>query len=214
MRHDPISDLPAFWKRTLFVVLTAITCATMTGLIPLTGASAVLQEELTKEAIIRLTNQARSRNGLEKLAENEVLGRVAEYRARDMLAKQYFGHVSPSGQEASDIAERRGYRYKTIAENIVRGSFRTNQGVVDCWMRSPAHRKNILSTDIREIGVAIVRGTMWGEDTWIGVQLFGLQARPRKSSTVRSSQQEETRRAVSGVEEQDNVAQWLGRGVE
>jgi uncharacterized protein YkwD len=214
MRRNPLNDSSALWKRILLIVVVTIACTTLMHMVPFSTASAALEEQLTKEAIIRLTNQARSRNGLAKLAENEVLGRVAEYRARDMLAKQYFGHASPSGQGASDMAERSGYRYKTIAENIIRGSFATSQEVVDCWMRSRGHRGNILSTDVQEIGVAIVRGTMRGEITWVGVQIFGLQARPRKTSAVRSSQRQAVQAARSGVEEQGNLIEWNGRGVQ
>lgn len=140
-------------------------------------------EPLEKETIIRLTNEARSLNGLTELTENELLDTVAEERARDMLDKQYFAHVSPSGEGASDVAQRTGYQYKIIAENIAKGSFLTNQKLVDGWMQSPGHRKNILSSDVREIGVSILKGTMQGEEAWVGVQIFGLQSPPVSDTT-------------------------------
>jgi uncharacterized protein YkwD len=138
----------------------------------------VSREELTKDAVIILTNNARTANGLLPLTENQMLNSIAESRARDMLEKQYFAHVSPTGQQASDIAQSVGYRYKIIAENIGSGDFYTNQKIVDGWMQSPGHRQNILSTEVREIGAAVVKGKMKGTETFVTVQIFGLQSLP------------------------------------
>jgi uncharacterized protein YkwD len=135
-------------------------------------------ERLSKEAIIGLTNNARVSQGLVVLNENRLLDSIAEARARDMLEKQYFAHVSPTGEQASDIAQRIGYPYKIIAENIASGLFFTNQKLVDGWLQSPGHRKNILSSDVREMGASIIEGRLNGEDTWVSVQIFGLQSPP------------------------------------
>ena len=140
----------------------------------------VSREKLNTESIIYLTNKARVENGLPQLAENQLLNTIAESRARDMLEKQYFDHVSPTGQQASDLAESIGYHYKIIAENIGSGDFITNQKIVDGWMQSPGHRENILSTDVQEIGAAVLKGKMKGSVTYVAVQIFGLQSRPIK----------------------------------
>lgn len=95
-----------------------------------------------------------------------------------MLEKQYFGHVSPVGEQASALAQRTGYRYKLLAENIASGLFLTNQKLIDGWVQSPGHRTNMLSPDIREIGVSVIKGVLHGEETWVGVQIFGLQSTP------------------------------------
>jgi uncharacterized protein YkwD len=142
-----------------------------------------LREELSRGAVINLTNNARALNGLPALAENQLLNAIAESRARDMLEKQYFAHVSPTGQQASDIAQTIGYRYKIIAENIGSGDFYTNQKIVDGWMQSPGHRANILSTEIQEIGAAVLKGKMKGSETYVTVQIFGLQSLPVSQKT-------------------------------
>ncbi|MCK9228741.1 MAG: CAP domain-containing protein [Syntrophorhabdaceae bacterium] len=147
---------------------------------PVTSAlstSVPYQEVLDQNTIINLTNKARALNGLSHLNENPLLNTIAEKRAEDMFEKQYFDHVSPFGEKASDIAQRVGYRYKTIGENIASGRFVTNQKVIDGWMQSPGHRKNILSTDVEDLGAAIIKGNMHGEETCIAVQIFGLQSR-------------------------------------
>ncbi len=134
---------------------------------------------LSVETLVRLTNEARRTNGVAPLRVNGQLTRIAEERARDMLKKQYFGHVAPDGGSYPDVARTVGYRYKCLSENIASGEFASNQSLIDGWMQSPGHRKNLLSTDVDEIGIAAVRGSLKGEDTWVAVQIFGLPAPER-----------------------------------
>jgi uncharacterized protein YkwD len=138
----------------------------------------VPQEPVTKDAIIKLGNDVRASHGLATLAEHHLLDKIAEERLHDMFQKQYIGHVSPSGEQASDHAQRLGYHYKIIAENIASGYFLNNQKVIDGWMQSPGHRQNMLIPDTKEIGVAIDRGQFQGANIWIAVQIFGLQSLP------------------------------------
>jgi uncharacterized protein YkwD len=141
------------------------------------------RQVLNVEAIITLTNNARALNGLPPLRANLLLNTIAESRAKDMLEKQYFAHVSPTGQQASDIAQSVGYQYKIIAENIGSGDFYTNKKIVDGWMQSPGHKRNILSPEVEEIGAAALKGRMNGMETYISVQIFGLQSPPVSQRT-------------------------------
>lgn len=136
------------------------------------------KENLSAESVIYLTNRAREAKGLSPLLENHLLNVIAQARARDMLEKQYFAHVSPTGEEASDLAQEVGYAYKVIAENIGKGNFLNNQKIIDGWMQSPGHRENILSSEVREMGAAVLKGNMKGRETHVAVQIFGLQSLP------------------------------------
>jgi uncharacterized protein YkwD len=136
------------------------------------------QETLDKQAIIGLTNNTRIQHGLPVLKDNQLLDAVAESRAKDMFEKQYMAHVSPTGEQASDIAQKVGYQYKIIAENIASGLFFTNQKIVDGWMQSPGHRKNLLSAEVQDIGVSVIKGKLHGAETWLSVQIFGLPSLP------------------------------------
>ncbi|MCE5262008.1 MAG: CAP domain-containing protein [Deltaproteobacteria bacterium] len=138
--------------------------------------STVLRENLNRDAIIALTNDARAMNGLPPLRTNPLLNDIAEARTRDMFEKQYFAHVSPTGQQVADIAQIVSYHYKRIAENIGSGDFLTNQKIIDNWMQSPGHRANILDSDVEEIGAAVMKGRMKGRETYVAVQIFGLQS--------------------------------------
>ncbi len=60
-------------------------------------------------------------------------------------------------------------------KNTASGIFFTNQKIVNGWMQSPGHRKNILSPAIKEIGVSVMKGRMVKRN-WVAVQIFGPQS--------------------------------------
>ena len=90
-----------------------------------------------------------------------------------MFAKQYFEHISPQGLDVSDLAEDAGYKFIEIGENLALGNFLNDETLVQAWMDSPGHRENILNSNYKEIGVAVLKGTYQGKTTWMAVQHFG-----------------------------------------
>ena len=120
------------------------------------------------------TNFERGKNGqLAPLNRNQQLTLAAEEKARDLIEKQYFAHVSPTGVDISDLARTYSYSYLSIGENLALGNFLSNEHVVTAWMNSPGHRANILNADYTEIGIATIEGFYEGEKVWFAVQEFG-----------------------------------------
>lgn len=136
---------------------------------------------LNQQDIIVLTNGERIKAGLPALSFNATLSHIAEAKAKDMIARQYFAHVSPSGVDVAGLAVEYGYSYKNIGENLALGDFENSQDVVNGWMNSPGHRANILNTDFTEIGVSAVVGNYNGRSVWYSVQEFG---RPMPKCTL------------------------------
>lgn len=128
---------------------------------------------LTKDGVLYWTNIQRVNNGLPALAENQELNLSALLKTQDMLAQQYFGHISPQGEAAGDLALEANYEFVAIGENLALGDFEDDQVLVQGWMDSPGHRANILNSLYREIGVAVLRGEYQGRVTWLAVQHFG-----------------------------------------
>lgn len=54
-----------------------------------------------------------------------------------------------------------GITYSSAGENIAAGQS-SPQNVMDSWMNSPGHRKNILNPDFEYIGVGLARGGSYG----------------------------------------------------
>jgi uncharacterized protein YkwD len=154
---------------------------------PIRAAKESPSSFLTKAGVLKWTNIQRNENGsLPALKDNLELDNIAELRLKDMFAKQYFAHYSPTGIGASQLADKTGYEYIAIGENIALGNFENDKVLVQAWMDSPGHRANILNTHYTEIGIAVGKGTFAasnggeprqereGEQTWIAVQVFGL----------------------------------------
>ena len=130
--------------------------------------------KLSNEGVITYTNQYRKENGnLPELTENKTLDLSAEKKLKDMFAKQYFEHVSPSGVDISKLGDEVGYEYILIGENLALGNFKDDKALVDAWMASPGHRANILNKHYTEIGVAVGKGVFEGRNVWMAVQHFG-----------------------------------------
>ncbi len=123
--------------------------------------------------IINKTNAERINSGKRILIENLLLNKTAYIKAKDMLDRQYFEHMSPDGKGVSNLVTDAGYEYITVGENLALGNFATSSDIVTAWMNSPRHRANILNNSYTEIGVGIVSGTYEGRTVWIAVQHFG-----------------------------------------
>lgn len=88
---------------------------------------------------------------------------LAAYKHTDDMAKNnFFSHYAPDGSRGSDRLERTGYRWKTYGENIGQG-YKTEKEMLDGWLASPGHCKNIMNKTFKEMGVARV-GTLWTQE--------------------------------------------------
>lgn len=124
------------------------------------------------EEIVQLTNTYRQGLGLNSLSVNPRLTQAAIDRARDILAKQYFNHVSPDGRKFSDWVKDVGYKYFYVGENLAI-DFNNSQEVFEAWLKSDGHRQNLERPEYQEIGVASLQGEFNNRPTAVVVQLFG-----------------------------------------
>lgn len=138
---------------------------------------------ISVEEVVRLTNEKRAQVGLSALELNGTLSEAAKNKGSDMLAKNYWAHVAPDGTEPWKFFTDVGYRYRYAGENLAR-DFSNAPSAVEAWMASPTHRDNILSPKYREIGIAVVEGSLNGVDTTIIVQLFGTKTSDTPQTTT------------------------------
>lgn len=105
-----------------------------------------------------LINANRAANGRAPVQENSRLSPAARAHAQDMFTNEYFDHVSPDGARFTTRAARAGYSC-AIAENLASGQDSAAE-VMDAWMQSSGHRRNLLLANASEYGVGRV-GDMW-----------------------------------------------------
>jgi len=116
------------------------------------------------DAVMCLVNGERARRGLAPLRAQRLLNRSAQAHSRDMVARQYFEHVSPNGVNVRQRIARAGYLRKrsacTIGETIAWGteSQSTPAELVRMFMTSPGHRRIMLDRRYRDIGVGLALG--------------------------------------------------------
>ena len=111
-------------------------------------------------------NAARAAAGLDALAHDPALSRMAQAHACDMATIGYFAHTAPDGRGLGDRARRAGATGLChLAENIARGQ-RDIPTVMETWMRSAGHRANLLDPGLTHVGLGRAPGPNW-------VQVFG-----------------------------------------
>lgn len=104
---------------------------------------------------------------VEPLAWNTQLQLSALGHAQDMARNKYFSHVSKNGARIKERITAAGYTYLgyqsfTIGENIAFNQ-RTIREVMQGWLNSPSHCKNIMSPAFKEVGIAM-QNYYWVQD--------------------------------------------------
>ncbi len=129
--------------------------------------SAEYQLNAYEQEVINLTNQERAKHGLAPLKVDTALSKVAREKSLDMQRNQYFSHNSPTYGSPFDMMKQFGVSYKAAGENIAMGQ-RSPAEVVQAWMNSEGHRKNILSSSFTHIGVGYVESGNYWTQQFIG----------------------------------------------
>jgi uncharacterized protein YkwD len=113
-------------------------------------------------ATLCLINDERARFGEPALIEDPRLAGTATEHSRDMDARDYFEHTSPSGQTLLDRIQASGFIANanvgyTLGENIAWGTLwlGTPRTIVKAWMESTGHRANILDGAFSETGIGV-----------------------------------------------------------
>jgi uncharacterized protein YkwD len=113
--------------------------------------------------VVELTNQQRTRNGCGALRVDARITAAAQKHSADMSANGYFSHDSQDGRTFDQRIRAEGYP-SPGAENIAQGQ-RSAAEVVQAWMNSPGHRRNILDCSLTTIGVGWAStGNYWTQD--------------------------------------------------
>jgi uncharacterized protein YkwD len=105
-------------------------------------------------------NTIRAESGLSALSVNRELTQAAAAHARDLAETGAFSHTGSNGSSVGDRVRRQGYGFCFVAENIAKGQGSLEQ-VLNGWMASPGHRRNVLASQAREFGLVRGPGNLW-----------------------------------------------------
>ena len=130
-------------------------------------------EENISKQIHEHINHIRLKRGLSELEYSKELDRIASFHSKQMSKNNFFSHTTPEGQKITDRYDRFGVSCFTSAENIYQTYWNENvegvgfvdtrkklaDSVVEGWMNSPGHRKNILLKNIESEGIGIYKNS-------------------------------------------------------
>jgi uncharacterized protein YkwD len=119
--------------------------------------------EVVRAAVLCLINRKRAENSESPLTISAQLQDAADGHCEELIADDYFAHVSPSGETPVDRIRDTGYIPNSsdgyvIGENLAWGTYQlsTAQSIVAAWIASPGHLANILESQYSETGIGVV----------------------------------------------------------
>jgi uncharacterized protein YkwD len=127
---------------------TRARCASAALVLPaLLICQSALADEARQEQALELVSEAREAEGLAPLALEHALVDAAEAHAEDMLARDYYDHVSPEGETVRDrYLTAGGDESRLVSENIAfcegcptPPDPERIEVFQDGWMESPEH---------------------------------------------------------------------------
>ncbi|NED57132.1 serine protease, partial [Micromonospora aurantiaca] len=121
-----------------------------------TGLSAELQK------VVTIVNQERAKAGCKALTVNAKLNLAAQRHSQDQADHKKMDHTGSDGSQPWDRVKAAGYSYRMVGENVA-WNYQTPAAVMEGWMNSEGHRKNILNCSYTQIGVGVARsnGPYW-----------------------------------------------------
>ncbi|HBF5909902.1 CAP domain-containing protein [Clostridioides difficile] len=123
-----------------------------------------------QKEVVDLVNVERAKAGLNPLTLDSSISNVATKKSQDMIDNNYFSHNSPTYGSPFDMLKKFGISYNTAGENIAMGQ-KTPKEVVNAWMNSEGHRKNIMNPNFSKIGVGVAQksgGSIYWTQIFVG----------------------------------------------
>ncbi|MFJ7265360.1 CAP domain-containing protein [Streptomyces sp. NPDC099050] len=118
--------------------------------------------------VLALVNKERAAVGCPAVTVNAKLTKAAQAHSEDMAAHSHMSHTGSDGSDPGQRITRAGYQWSTYAENVAYG-YDTAAKVMEGWMNSPGHKRNILDCGVNEIGIGLAQpGQYWTQDFGAG----------------------------------------------
>lgn len=131
--------------------------------------------DITAQSIADGVNKERSQRNMATLTYNSQLAAAAQYKASDMISRNYFSHTDPDGNYIWPKIVSEGYTpYTTLGENLA-VDFPSTESLMSAWIDSPEHRANILNQAFQNQGAGVANGNGSGQFDDAMANTFGAQ---------------------------------------
>jgi uncharacterized protein YkwD len=120
------------------------------------GAAPIVlgSERSLEREVFELTNKVRQAAGLPIFRANDAVALVARGHSQDMRDEGFVGHVSPRTGSPADRLRRARIVHLVARENVAR-AYSPAEALTEL-QKSPAHKANLMATDVDELGVGVV----------------------------------------------------------
>ncbi|MCD6062820.1 MAG: hypothetical protein K0R82_731 [Flavipsychrobacter sp.] len=158
-----------------FGVLSLVSCTkddnnTVTP-VPTTPSNTNSTPTASEQKLLNLVNNTRA-NGcncgstfypaVAPVTWNDKLEAAAQAHSNWMNQNKTLSHTGANGSDAGDRITAAGYNWRAYGENVAVG-YAKEEDVIQGWLNSEGHCKNIMSSNFTEMGVA-VSGTYWTQE--------------------------------------------------
>ncbi len=146
----------------LILIITLVTPMLLAAY-PNNDAKPNPSRDLDKSLILYLVNEYRAAGAdcggehyppVDPLQWNSKIELAAQSHSDDMYENDFYGHAGSDGSSPGDRLDRVDYHWSTYGENVAIGEMLTEKTVVDGWVASPEHCKNIMHGSFTEMAVA------------------------------------------------------------
>jgi uncharacterized protein YkwD len=181
------------WGRTAVLTAALLAAGLVPAAISARGAPGHGTVALTplEQGILMDVNTVRREHGLPPLRVSPALTAAARQHSDSMAAAGYFSHDSADGSTFWQRLRRfylaQGFSSWSVGENLLWSSPDVDAaGALDMWLKSPAHRENLLMPSWRDVGIAAVHvdngpGIFDGRPVTIVTTDFGARGASRES---------------------------------
>ncbi|OHA48689.1 MAG: hypothetical protein A2806_01020 [Candidatus Terrybacteria bacterium RIFCSPHIGHO2_01_FULL_48_17] len=175
---------PALSARAL-VYYGILTMLVLASLSPLTQTVSwrIFLGALSEEVILAKVNPEREAVAVNPLRVDPLLSEAARLKAEDMIARDYFSHYDPDGSKPWIWFKRVGYTYAAAGENLAI-DFSDPAALMNAWLASPSHAKNIHNGVFADVGIGIAKGNFQDRETAVVVMFLGNKAAPTVLATT------------------------------
>lgn len=132
-------------------------------------------EKLDEQKLLKLVNDVRTKGykcgdedkpPVDPVTWNDKLETAAYNHSNDMNSNNFFSHTGSDGNDIVYRVNYVNYTWKIVGENIASGHT-DEDDVIQGWLNSPGHCKNIMDSRFKEMGISKV-GRYW-------TQVFGAK---------------------------------------
>jgi uncharacterized YkwD family protein len=111
-----------------------------------------------EQEVVKLVNIERQKHNAKPLTIDLKVSKFARDKSEEMRDKDYFDHTSPTYGKPCDRMKREKVIHHDYCSENIAANYETPAEVVEAWMNSAGHRRNILDPMFTHIGVGYAEG--------------------------------------------------------